>query len=48
MRRVKESGGVPEGIIKVQLDARTTITLASEKALAFWRARYPELRIIEA
>lgn len=48
MSRVKETGGVPDGIIKVQLDARTTITLASEKALAFWRTRYPQLRIIEA
>lgn len=46
MRRVKERGGVPEGIIKVQLDARTVITLASEKALTFWRIRYPHLRII--
>jgi hypothetical protein len=39
---------VKEGIkeIKVRLDARTIITLASNKALEFWRQRYPKLEII--
>ncbi len=39
---------VKEGIkaIKVRLDARTIITLASEKALEFWRLRYPKLEVI--
>lgn len=39
---------VKEGIkaIKVRLDARTVITIASEKALEFWRQRYPKLEII--
>lgn len=32
--------------IKVRLDARTVITLASQKALEFWRQRYPKLEII--
>lgn len=32
--------------IKVRLDARTIITLASEKALEFWRQRYPKLEVI--
>jgi hypothetical protein len=32
--------------IKVRLDARTIITLASEKALAFWRQRYPKLEVL--
>ncbi|MBK8226200.1 MAG: hypothetical protein IPK70_03375 [Flavobacteriales bacterium] len=32
--------------IKVRLDARTVITLASHKALEFWRQRYPKLEII--
>lgn len=39
---------VKEGLkaIKVRLDARTVITLASKKALDFWRQRYPQLEII--
>jgi len=39
---------VKEGIkaIKVRLDARTIITLASNKALDFWRQRYPKLEVI--
>jgi hypothetical protein len=39
---------VKEGIkaIKVRLDARTIITLASNKALEFWRQRYPKLEVI--
>ncbi|MBL7958394.1 MAG: hypothetical protein JNM49_10560 [Flavobacteriales bacterium] len=39
---------VKEGLkaIKVRLDARTVITLASQKALDFWRQRYPKLEII--
>ncbi len=39
---------VKEGLkaIKVRLDARTVITLASKKALEFWRERYPKLQII--
>ena len=32
--------------IKVRLDARTIITLASMKALEFWRQRYPNLQVI--
>lgn len=32
--------------VKVRLDARTIITLASEKALGFWRQRYPNLEVI--
>lgn len=32
--------------IKVRLDARTIITLASEKALEFWRQRYPNLQVL--
>ncbi len=36
--------GVKE--IKVRLDARTIITLASQKALEFWRQRYPKLEVI--
>ncbi|MCB0770046.1 MAG: hypothetical protein KDC00_06540 [Flavobacteriales bacterium] len=41
-RPIKE--GVKE--IKVRLDARTVITLASTKALEFWRQRYPKLEVI--
>jgi hypothetical protein len=39
---------VKEGLkaIKVRLDARTVITLASPKALEFWRKRYPQLEVI--
>lgn len=39
---------VKEGLkaIKVRLDARTIITLASQKALEFWRQRYPKLEVI--
>ena len=39
---------VKEGLkaIKVRLDARTVITLASQKVLDFWRQRYPKLEII--
>ncbi|HRH69836.1 MAG: hypothetical protein JNL43_08710 [Flavobacteriales bacterium] len=39
---------VKEGLkaIKVRLDARTVITLASQKALEFWRQRYPKLEVI--
>lgn len=39
---------VKEGLkaIKVRLDARTIITLASTKALEFWRQRYPNLQVI--
>ncbi|MGV3636309.1 MAG: hypothetical protein ACO1NQ_01555 [Flavobacteriales bacterium] len=32
--------------IKVRLDARTIITVASNKALDFWRSRYPKLEVI--
>ncbi len=32
--------------IKVRLDARTIITLASKKALEFWKQRYPKLEVI--
>ncbi len=48
MQRVKNAGGVPDGKVKVQLDARTVVTVNSAKALDFWRGRYPELRIINA
>ena len=39
---------VKEGLkaIKVRLDARTIITIASNKALDFWRQRYPKLEVI--
>ncbi|WKZ65129.1 MAG: hypothetical protein QY325_10195 [Flavobacteriales bacterium] len=39
---------VKDGIkaIKVRLDARTVITLASQKALEFWKQRYPKLEVI--
>ncbi|MBL7964523.1 MAG: hypothetical protein JNM31_11855 [Flavobacteriales bacterium] len=39
---------VKEGLkaIKVQLDPRTTITLASLKMLEFWKARYPNAKVI--
>jgi hypothetical protein len=39
---------VKEGLqaIKVRLDARTVITLASKKALEFWKQRYPKLEVI--
>lgn len=36
----------PATTITVRLDSRTVITVASEKALAFWRTRYPNLTII--
>ena len=32
--------------IKVRLDARTMITIASLKALEFWKQRYPNLEVI--
>lgn len=32
--------------IKVRLDHRTVITVASKKALEFWKQRYPKLEII--
>ncbi len=32
--------------IKVQLDHRTVITLASLKALEFWKKRYPQAQVI--
>ena len=39
---------VKEGLkaIKVQLDHRTVITLASLKALEFWKKRYPQAVVI--
>lgn len=39
---------VREGLktFKVRLDARTVITLASKKALDFWKERYPNAVII--
>jgi hypothetical protein len=47
-RKLVLSQPVKEGIkaIKVRLDARTVITLASRKALDFWRQRYPKLEVI--
>lgn len=32
--------------IKVQLDHRTVITLASLKSLEFWKKRYPQAQVI--
>ncbi len=39
---------VKEGLkaMKVRLDTRTIITVASNKALEFWRQRYPKLEVI--
>ncbi|HRF79434.1 MAG TPA: hypothetical protein PL070_05045 [Flavobacteriales bacterium] len=39
---------IKEGLkaIKVQLDHRTVITLASLKALEFWKKRYPAAVVI--
>ncbi len=39
---------VKEGLkaIKVRLDHRTVITLASLKTLDFWKKRYPEAKVI--
>ncbi|MCB0774029.1 MAG: hypothetical protein KJZ58_11855 [Flavobacteriales bacterium] len=39
---------VREGLntIKVRLDARTVITLASKKALEFWKQKYPNAVVI--
>lgn len=39
---------IKEGLnaIKVQLDHRTVITLASLKALEFWKKRYPQAVVI--
>jgi len=39
---------VKEGLkaIKVRLDARTVMTVASSKALEFWKMRYPKLEVI--
>jgi hypothetical protein len=34
--------------IKVRLDARTIITVASEKALALWKQRYPKAEVISS
>jgi len=36
--------GVKE--IKVRLDARTIITVSSQKALAAWKKRYPKAEVI--
>ena len=39
---------VKEGLkaIKVRLDARTVMTVASLKALEFWKQRYPKAQVI--
>ena len=39
---------VKEGLkaIKVQLDARTTVYLASLQALEFWKQRYPNAKVL--
>mgnify|MGYP006999947666 FL=1 len=39
---------VKEGLkaIKVRLDARTVMTVASLKAVEFWKLRYPNLQVI--
>ncbi len=39
---------VKEGLkaIRVQLDHRTIITLASMKMFAFWKERYPKAKVI--
>ncbi len=33
-------------LIKVRLDARTTITISSIKKLDFWKKRYPKAEVI--
>jgi len=38
--------GVADGRIRLQLDARTVITVASEAAVALWRAKYPDLVVL--
>jgi hypothetical protein len=47
-RQLILSQPVREGVksIKVRLDARTVITLASKKALEFWKQRYPNAVVI--
>lgn len=36
----------PIKTFKVRLDEKTVITLSNEKALDFWRERYPKLQVI--
>jgi hypothetical protein len=38
--------GHPDGAVKVQLDAKTVVTMRPS-SLSFWLARYPNLRIIQ-
>ena len=47
-RKLILSQPIKEGLkaIKVQLDHRTVITLASLKALEFWKKRYPQAIVI--
>ncbi|MCH8553553.1 MAG: hypothetical protein LAT76_00210 [Schleiferiaceae bacterium] len=33
---------------KVKLDSRTIITLSNEASLAFWKTKYPNLKILPA
>ena len=33
-------------LIRVQLDARTTITIRRMEMLKFWKERYPEAKVI--
>jgi hypothetical protein len=33
-------------LIKVRLDARTTITISNIKKLEFWKKRYPKAEVI--
>lgn len=47
-RQLILSQPVREGVkaIKVRLDARTVITIASKKALEMWKQRYPNAVVI--
>lgn len=47
-KKIVLSQPIKEGLkaIKVQLDHRTVITLASLKALEFWKKRYPQAQVI--
>ncbi len=47
-RQVILTQPVREGVkaIKVRLDARTVITIASQKALSMWKERYPNAVVI--
>lgn len=48
LRRMRKAvkHGVADGRIRLQLDARTVITVASEAAVGLWRAKYPGLVVL--